>query len=138
MPGTTSEKIFHSYLNHLSKQNRIPTVLHHNQQLITSPQLKANLFNDNFHSVFTESNFALSIDSNEVYEALTLLDRNKSTGCNNISPLLLKLSASCLLPQITSLFNQSLQTKLVPQEWKVHKIIPIHKNGDKSLVSVRQ
>ena len=139
------------YLNHLSKQNRIPTVLQHNQQLITSPQLKANLFNDYFHSVFTKSNFtlpsidhlpspsnqlsSLSIDSNEVYEALTSLDPNKSTGCDDISPLLLKLSASSLLPQITSLFNQSLQTKSVPQEWKIHKIIPIHKNGDKSLVS---
>ena len=33
------------------------------------------------------------------------------------------------------LFNLSLSTGYIPQEWKAHIIIPIHKSNDRSLVS---
>lgn len=36
---------------------------------------------------------------------------------------------------VTDIFNQSLHQKAFPSDWKHHKIVPIHKKGDTSLVS---
>ena len=111
----------------------------------------ATLFNDFFHSVFTSSDFILpshsfpapsfpciselSLDPSEVYTILAQLDITKAMGCDNLHPSVFKHCADLLADPITFLFNWSLEFATFPSEWKIHKIRPIPKSGDKSLVS---
>ena len=55
-------------------------------------------------------------------------------GCDNIHPLVLKHCSDTLAAPFTSLFNLSLNTAHIPHEWKIHKIRPIPKGGDRSNV----
>ena len=52
----------------------------------------------------------------------------------NIHPLVLKHCSDTLAAPFTSLFNLSLNTAHIPHEWKIHKICPILKGGDRSNV----
>ena len=45
---------------------------------------------------------------------------------------MLKHTADSITPIITSLFNQSISTGTVPDQWKLSLVVPIHKQGDKS------
>ncbi len=54
-------------------------------------------------------------------------------GPDNLHPHLLKLCADKIYDPITCLFNYIMNTQLIPQEWKIHKIIPVPKKGDLTL-----
>ena len=110
---------------------------------------RANLFNQYFYSVFTPSSTVpvptiatsyiseintLVFNEDEVYSALSQLDPNKATGIDKISPRVLKHCASSLTRPLCHLFNLSLSTGVIPQEWKVHLVVPVHKSSDRSSV----
>ena len=59
---------------------------------------------------------------------LTQLDPFKSPGPDGILPLLLKQFASILAPSLAIIFNKSMQTAVVPAEFKKANITPIPKN----------
>ena len=56
----------------------------------------------------------------------------KATGPDAISACFLKETANEIAPMLTCLFNQSLATGEVPQDWKKAYVIPIYKKGSKS------
>ena len=60
---------------------------------------------------------------------LKSIKRNKSTGIDNLRLCLLKDAAHTLSAPLTYLINLSLQTGLFPNDWKLAKIVPIHKSG---------
>ena len=66
----------------------------------------------------------------EVYSALNQLDPNKATGIDTISPKILKHCALSLTRPLCHLFNLSLSTGAIPQEWKVHLILPVYKSAE--------
>ena len=70
----------------------------------------------------------ISIEVSDVFECLSSLDVTKAPGCDNINPRLLKHCA-------TSLLQESIRLCTLPEEWKVHKIRPIHKRGDPTNIS---
>ena len=51
---------------------------------------------------------------------------------DNLSPLLLAKTAEVLAHPITLLFNQSLRTGQVPQDWRTASITPIFKKGSRA------
>lgn len=59
------------------------------------------------------------------------LDPYKSPALHDLDPFFLKLSSIIISAPIPCLFNLSLQTSEVPQDWKAATIIPIFKGGDK-------
>ena len=75
--------------------------------------------------------YELSFTEAEVYELLSQLDTNKAMGCDNLHPLVLKYCSDILAAPLTSLFNLSLNSGYIPYEWKIHKIRPIPKGGDR-------
>ena len=77
----------------------------------------------------------ISIEVNNVFECLLSLDVTKGPGCDNINPSLLKHCATSLVTPITSLLQESICLCTLPEEWKFHKIRPIHKKGDPTNVS---
>ena len=140
-------KLF-SHLKSLSKPASSDYPIFHNSEPVTDRQQTAQLFNSYFNSVFTVSDFILppanqrptpteqlshiSIDSDDVADALQFLNTTKAPGTDDISPLILKLCSDSLLFPITHLLNTCMLSCSIPDEWKVHKIIPILKGSDTS------
>ena len=145
--GSTSQ--IYSYMRSIIKTEAIPTVLHLNSAVVTTDADKAALFNQYFHSVFTttsstlpdmgspaiESLQSINISEADVYDALTSLDPNKALGIDGFGPKILKNCSESLFQPLCHLFNLSLASSVIPNEWKTHKIIPIFKSGDRSLIS---
>jgi hypothetical protein len=56
----------------------------------------------------------------------------KATGADGLSIRLIKLAASVIAPSLTKLMNHCMLTGSFPAVWKIAKVIPLHKSGDKS------
>ena len=60
---------------------------------------------------------------------------NKSSGLHDISNKLLKLAADIVSQSLTHIFNKSLCTGIYPNDWKLARVVPIHKSGAKQDVN---
>ena len=60
---------------------------------------------------------------------------NKATGMDGIGPKILKNCALSLYQPLCHLFNISLSTCQIPHDWKIHKVVPVHKSADRSFVA---
>ena len=58
----------------------------------------------------------------------------KATGVDKIPIKVLKLSIAIIAPSMTKLFNYAIQNGVFPRDWKVAKVIPLHKKGPKNLL----
>ena len=77
-------------------------------------------------------NFKFSLVSmNFVHKQIKLMKSDKATGIDGISVRLLKSACPIILHSLTHLFNLSLTTHTFPDKWKVAKVSPIYKSGDK-------
>ena len=72
------------------------------------------------------------ISENDVLEALSNLDENKSTGVDGISAKVLKTAAAALCQPLTYIINNSLKSKVFPDIWKTAIVYPLHKSGSKT------
>lgn len=107
---------------------------------------RANLMNNYFKSIFTNndviprhihSHSSDSIDSISLNEAgifnlLLKLDCRKKAGPDDIPSEFLRRYAEWMAKYLFLIFNKSLTTCSLPIEWKMAKVIPIHKRGNKS------
>jgi hypothetical protein len=98
-------------------------------RLASCPRDIAELFNDYFTSVLN-SNDDL-IDSTALPSTTQC---EPTTSELNLSPRLLKETAHQIAPSLSTLFNRSLDSGSLPEEWKLANIVPVFKKGDKSFV----
>ena len=56
----------------------------------------------------------------------------KSFGMGNISSYIMKLAMPCIDNALAILFNTSIETSQFPDSWKVARVAPIFKEGDKT------
>ena len=114
-----------------------------------SPEETCNLFADNFLSNFNLDTHAASNllprknnDNHQkldaivtspliVENALNNLRVNSTAGIDKISPRILRVCALELGVSLSALFNKSLSSCSLPNEWKSALVIPIHKSGSK-------
>ena len=59
------------------------------------------------------------------------LKRRKAAGIDGIPPGPLKDASSVLAKPLAFIINLSLQTETVPSDWKIAKVVAIHKGGSK-------
>ena len=77
--------------------------------------------------------FQLSeIKSSRVLKLLLKLDVSKATGLDQISNKILKLACPVICNQLTDLFNLSVKSGVFPNDWKLAKVSPIHKIGERN------
>ena len=57
---------------------------------------------------------------------------NKASGLDKLPVKLVKITAPYIRKSLTAIFNRSISTGIFPCDWKVAKVTPIHKDGDKS------
>lgn len=77
----------------------------------------------------------LVVTDSGVVNLLLNLDTKKSSGPDNIPNMFLYRYAEMLAPYLCIIYNYSLSTCTIPNEWKLAKIIPVHKGGSKADVT---
>ena len=111
---------------------------------------KCEILNCFFASVFTDEDLTnipsfhdrqflnplsdITLTSENVSKKLCSLNPTKSPGIDSIHPRLLKECHLQLSYPLTLLFNKSLQSGTLPDMWKLAKVTPLLKKGDKNLV----
>ena len=58
---------------------------------------------------------------------------NKATGIDKISCKIIKLAAPVISDSLTLIFNQAITLSSFPDEWKVARVMPLYKNGQRSI-----
>ena len=61
------------------------------------------------------------ITSDQVKKKLDKLKENSAPGPDGITPRMLKLNAKSLAPVLANIYNKSLQSGIVPDDWKKSK-----------------
>ena len=118
----------------------------------TSPEVMSETFNKYFTEIGDKladklpdstkiySDFLLPVNSTfqlrqvslaEVLKLLKNLPTNKATGLDKIPCRLVKLSSPFIADSLCNIFNMSIISGIFPLEWKVAKVIPIHKDNEK-------
>ena len=118
------------------QHNDIPTLETMNGDLVTDEKDKANILNEHFasqskldtHSLELPGNRAnnrnipmlqqITVSREQVLNSLNSLNIHKSTGPDQISTKLLKLTALLIYEPLTKLFNKSLALGIFPNSWK--------------------
>ena len=78
-----------------------------------------------------EQTFEFKLITNEcTHKIVKTINTNKSSGIANLSSQILKDAFSALVPELTFLLNLSLTTNVIPQAWKVAKVVPLPKDGN--------
>ena len=85
-------------------------------------EVKANKAKFNFRT----------IEVKEVRAAFAKIKTAKSFGIDNISSYFLKLALRFIENSLAFLFNTSIETSQFPDSWKVARVTPIFKEGDKT------
>lgn len=140
-------KRFWGYIKSLSGKPSIPDTIQYNDVLANNPKDIANLFSQFFAECFNPSDIDvldysfstnnlshISCTPEDVFDLICLLDTSSAAGVDDISGAMLKGTASSVSAILSHIFNLSLSTGKVPAAWKVSRIIPIFKSGDKNNV----
>ena len=69
-----------------------------------------------------------------VFKLLSEQDENKAPGPDGVPAKILKLFAAQLAPALTHIFNKSLTTGILPEDWLSANISPIFKKGIEPLL----
>jgi hypothetical protein len=80
----------------------------------------------------TEPMNNIIITEDGMYKKLAGLNRNKSPGPDSFHPMVLKNGAKALTYPLTMLYKKSLETGILPFDWKSANVTPIFKKGNRS------
>ena len=70
----------------------------------------------------------------DVFKIVKDINIAKSSGLGNISSFIVKEAFKILIPEVTYMYNLSIQTAVFPAAWKQALVIPIPKSGNLSMV----
>ena len=146
--GCTSpcNKTFWSFIKHLKKDNiTIPTLLDNGVEG-SDDVSKIEVLNRQFKSAFTNDS-AISDLPNKgpspyphichftnaeegILHLLSALNIHKTCGPNQINAIFLKQTSTVITSLITKLFQISLHSGEIPNDWKTVYVSPVLKNGD--------
>ena len=64
---------------------------------------------------------------------LRSLNPCKSTGIDKIPAKIIRIAAPVIAESLTKIFNTAIFSETVPSDWKVARVIPLHKSGPRNL-----
>ena len=137
-------------LRRLLNNKKIPLIppLFHENKFVTDFKEKAEFFNSHFvtqcslisnssklpsHIQYLTNNClsCVSFSDDKIAKVIQNLDPNKAHDHDNIGMRMLKVCGPSIYKPLEIIFNQCLETGVVPSEWKKGNVVSIHKKGDK-------
>ncbi len=97
---------------------------------LDEPNQIANELNNYFASVFTVEQDNIPI-IRDVFKKLKALHKKKSFGPDDVHPHVLAESAKAFAIPLQIIYNRSLSTSRVPDNWREANVTSIFKKGDK-------
>jgi hypothetical protein len=142
------EKLW-SYINKIKGHSRIPGIMLQNDTVLDSPPSIVNAFAMHFRSVFSNpasdhgiSDLDYSILSNnlilkifcesDVFGAIDLLKDSFTMGPDMFPSFMAKDCKLVLVVPLLHIYNLILKRKEFPECWKISRITPVFKNGNKN------
>ena len=136
--GTTRKSSKVPALNSCTARNTDPSSADIAEEFNTfftnvGPKLKENIKHVPLPKVdeVNHSMYLKPITVDEVKEIIDHLDNKYSSGDDDISNVIVKLSSSITIPYLTHIINKSFEEGIFPDELKKAKVIPLHKDGSK-------
>lgn len=127
--------------------------INHNGDIITSPQLASEIFNNAFINMATDlvgaipanntvehiagnpnTIFLSEVTQSEIFEIINGLKNKYSSGDDNISNIMLKKISCYIVEPLTYVVNESLKKGVFPSRLKIAVVKPLYKKGDPSLI----
>ena len=142
-----TKKNLWSYLKHKRQDSFGVSTLKSNGSCQTTPATKAEALNQQFVSVFTREDLdampdkgpsphpdmaPIVITVNGIRKQMANLKVNKATGPDDIPARFMKECADQLSPILAQIFQQSITTGQVPDDWRRANVVPIFKKGDRT------
>ncbi|PKU36009.1 rna-directed dna polymerase from mobile element jockey-like [Limosa lapponica baueri] len=144
-----NKKNFYKYISSKKRtQENLHPLLDMGGNVVTKDEEKAEVLNAFLASVFSsrvggslsiqtpeladrggEQNEAPVIQREVVRDLLQHLDTNKSMGPHGIHPRVLRELVEVLAEPLSIIYQQSWQTGVVPADWRLANVMPIHKKG---------
>ena len=136
-----------SYIKSLKKDHARISSLNTPDGLVTDDTQKAEALNTQFKSVFTIEQDGplpdkgpsphptmpeISITTFGISKLLQNLNIHKAMSPDQINVKILRELQDILAPILEVIFNHSLNTGIVPSDWKMANIMPLFKKGDRS------
>ena len=141
----SNPKSFFSYITQNSKtKENIPTLIGNNAEFVSDTE-KAAVLSEKFSSVYTEDNgnepifpqiipvdsfINLEITESDVIAAISCLENKFSTGADGLCAIFIKKLKSHLTRPLTDIFQCSINTGIVPYDWKKSIVVPVFKQGN--------
>jgi hypothetical protein len=146
-PALVSKK-FWGHLKSTNKSTRIPESVYYNSRHRNNPKDQAILFNKFFADQFSEAS-RYNVDINWLNDEVNDIDFSlpkvrfllkdvkprKAAGPDRIHGMVLKNCAFGLAYPLSKLFQVSYNTGIIPREWKLANVVPVHKKGTKQDVT---
>ncbi len=136
-----SQKQFYSFIKKLKNESvGIQSLRGENGMLTSTSKEKAEILNRQFESDFTNEDPLPKVKDviNHTYPSLPNfevtpgvakllndLQRNKACGPDGVPAKILKITTNEIAPGLTLVFNKSLETGCLPQDWLTENITPI-------------
>lgn len=143
-------KHFWDYISNKKKGTGVQSFMEFNGKPIVGGSKIANHFASHFQSVYRthKANYKVnaainnlninvdylpmfSITSEEVTKAVSELKSKKTAGPDGIPPFIFKEFISVLLDPLLYIYNLSVSNCVFPSAWKIARVIPIFKSGDR-------
>ena len=151
----SNKKFYYSFVKHNKTEQCGVAPLKQQGLTYSDPVDKANVLNRQFESVFskpqplslkqlaeqatasiyTPNMQIIDISIEGVDKLLQGLSPNKASGPDEISLKILKELHHEIAPILTLIFNLSLETGVVPIDWRTADVVPVNKKGSKSKAS---
>lgn len=143
----TSPQKFWRYFS--DRKEQVQEIRKEDEVLIKKEHI-ADHFNRFFQSVFTANDDDVNLSTERllpsqmdniiitqegVFQQLLNLDAKKSNGPDNIPTQFLQRYAEWASRYLQLIFEKSLQTHSVPQDWRSAVVIPVFKGGSRTLVN---
>lgn len=141
---------FWSYVHSKNGTSRIPGKISYDNTFYDKPQDIVDVFGEFFKNVYLppetddkkhtelpnihENITFQNISENDILNATKKLKNKMTSGPDNIPSFIIKDCIGVLAVPLRILFNLALKTKTFPSRWKVAKVCPVFKSGDRALV----
>ena len=146
----SNNKKLWTFIKHKKTDSIDIAPLKENGILKDAPKDKARILNKQFSSVFTTDspdqfpdksiwhtekkypdikNIKVTVEG--VEKLLNGLNPHKAMGPDSLHPKVLKQLCSTIAPMLQAIFQKSLDTSQVPEDWRTANVCPIYKKGER-------